>query len=34
LAIAVAVGEGCAVEAMMSASVFVSDISEALDLTA
>ena len=32
LAIAVDVGEGCAVEAMLSASVFVADINNALDL--
>ena len=32
LAIAVDVGEGCAVEAMMSANVFVADIENALDL--
>jgi soluble P-type ATPase len=32
LAIAVDVGEGCAVEAMMSANIFVADINNALDL--
>jgi len=32
LAIAVDVGEGCAVETMMSANVFVADIANALDL--
>ena len=32
LAIAVDVGEGCAVEAMLSANVFVADIRNALDL--
>ena len=32
LAIAVDVGEGCAVEAMMNATVFVADIMNALDL--
>jgi len=32
LAIAVDAGEGCAVEAMMSANVFVADIENALDL--
>jgi soluble P-type ATPase len=32
LAIAIDVGEGCAVDAMMSANVFVADIGNALDL--
>ena len=32
LAIAVDVGEGCAVEAMMNANVFVTGITNALDL--
>jgi soluble P-type ATPase len=32
LAVAVDVGEGCAIEAMMSANVFVADIGNALDL--